>query len=90
MSTALSAIPSGSSGALQAELQRAQLKLSDCVGCASAKTPSGQKQIAMLRAEVQGIEQRLEKVDQAEGARTASTPAAPALSPLGNFLDVYA
>lgn len=90
MSTALSAIASGSSGALQAELQKAQRELSACVNCDSAKTSSGQTQIATLRAELQSIEQRMEKTSRAEAAETASTPAPAALSPLGNFLDVYA
>lgn len=90
MSTALSAIASGSSGALQAELQKAQRELSACVNCDSAKTSSGQTHIATLRAEVQGIQQRMEKTSQAEAPQTATTPATPALSPLGNFLDLYA
>ncbi len=90
MSTALSAIASGSSGALQAELQKAQRELSACVNCESAKTSSAQTHIATLRAEVQGIEQRMKNPSPAEAPQGVATPVTPALSPLGNFLDVYA
>lgn len=85
MTSALSAV-AGSTGALQAELQKAQRELSNCVNCDSAKTSSGQANIVKLRAEVQGIEQRIEKTRQAQ---SDATPAAN-LSPLGNFLDLYA
>ena len=89
MTSALSAV-SGSTGALQAELQKAQRELSNCVNCDSAKTSSGQANIVKLRAEVQGIEQRIEKSHQAEGAAAPSAAQAAGPSSLGNFLDVYA
>jgi peptidoglycan hydrolase CwlO-like protein len=98
MSSALSAV-AGSSSALQAELQKAQRELSACVNCDSAKTSSGQTQIATLRSEVQGIKQRIEKtnaVPDADAAAAAAASAAAsaqppgALSPVGNFLNVYA
>lgn len=83
MSAPLSAV-TASSGALQAELQKARHELSNCVNCDSAKTSAGQAKIATLQAQVQGIEQRIDKAEQAHGG------AARRLSPLGNRLDVYA
>ena len=89
MAAALAPITAASSGALQFELQKARHELSNCVNCDSAKTSSGQTQIATLQAEVRGIEQRIEKVGQAH-AGNGATAAAGAPSPLGNFIDVYA
>lgn len=92
MTSAIAPISAVPSGALQAELQKAQHELSNCVNCDSAKTTSGQAKIATLAAQVQGIEQRIEKARQAPAgdAAAAAPAAANALSPLGNFVDVYA
>lgn len=93
MTTALSSVSAASPGALQAELQKAQHELSNCVNCDSAKTSSGQAKIATLQAQVQGIEQRIEKAKQADPpaqAAAAAATVAPPLSSLGNFLDIYA
>ncbi|MBW8845119.1 MAG: hypothetical protein JF607_09125 [Burkholderiales bacterium] len=82
----------GSTGPLQAQLQKCQTELSSWVNCDSAKTSSGQARIAALQAQVQAIEQRLARVREAAqpAAPTPAAAPAPGSGPLGNILDVYA
>ncbi|MDM5181088.1 hypothetical protein PO883_28290 [Massilia sp. DJPM01] len=87
---------------LQAQLQRYQQQLSDCVNCASADTPQGKSDIQAIAARITQVRQR---IDQESGsaatpaAATASAPSAtaatvtagaPSATSSGNIIDVYA
>lgn len=60
-----------SAASLQAQLQRFQQQLSDCVNCASAKTPQGKAAIQALSAKVSLVEQKI-------GAQQNTGPGGPA------------
>jgi len=74
--------PGGASGgpsaaSLQAQLQRFQQQLSDCVNCASAKTPEGKTAIREAAAKVSQVTQQLDALQNAghrqAGAATDGT-----------------
>lgn len=94
------AVTSGgpSAASLQAQLQRYQQQLSDCVNCASAKTPEGKKAIQELAAKVSQVTQKLGALQNsaatnataagskvAEGAAKAGRHGQP-----GGTIDVFA
>lgn len=68
---------------LRAQLQRLQQQLSDCVNCASAKTPEGKTVIQALTAKVSQVEQRISaRLDaQATGRPAPADQTAPAPAP---------
>jgi hypothetical protein len=84
-----------STASLQAQLQRYQKQLSECVHCASAKTPQGKSDIQAISARISQIEQR---IAQAENARTSplgaiqqtTAPAASTSSRFGSSINVFA
>jgi hypothetical protein len=59
--------------ALQAQLQRFQQQLSDCVNCASADTAQGKSDIQAIAARITELRQRIAQVDGA--VRPAGAPA---------------
>ncbi|MGM9481470.1 hypothetical protein ACS5PN_09795 [Roseateles sp. NT4] len=72
------------------ELAVLRKQLADCVNCESAKTQSGQTQIAQLSARVAAVKEQLQNTG-ASATPPASPPASPpSLSTPGNLLDVYA
>lgn len=78
---------------LQSQLERNQKQLSDCVNCASAKTPQGKADIQAISARISQIEQRIAQAQERKGVGSDSAPAAatpPAVSSRGNLIDVYA
>lgn len=87
------ATPSATS--LQAQLERFQKQLSDCVNCASAKTPQGKADIEAISARISQIEQRIAQTQQHRGSADANSqggsatppPSAPAHAGL---IDVFA
>lgn len=55
--------------ALLAQLQRLQQQLSDCVNCASAKTPAGKADADALRGRISQVEARIAHSDQVSERR---------------------
>jgi len=86
-----------SAASLQAQLQRYQQQLSDCVNCASAKTPQGKADIQAISARISEVKQSIAQTDQApanpaDAVAPASTPASPPFqfSGVGNVINVFA
>jgi hypothetical protein len=67
---------------LDAQKERVQKQLADCVNCSSASTPEGKAKIEKLSAQLSAVDARLQ---EAVDARPAS-----AHVNLGNRVDVYA
>lgn len=57
--------------ALLAQLQRLQQQLSDCVNCASGKTPEGKAAADAIRGKISQVEQRIAQSDQVDERRQA-------------------
>ena len=55
--------------ALLAQLQRLQQQLSDCVNCATGKTPEGKAAADAIRARISLVEQRISHSDQVSERR---------------------
>ena len=62
-------LPSTSTGGMRAELARYEKALSDCVNCASAKTPEGQQEIQRLTSEISRLKARIEDATKGTGAQ---------------------
>lgn len=79
---------------LRARLDRYQKQLSDCVNCASAKTPKGKADIAAISARIDEVKRAIAQT--AKGPYSAALPgavqAAPAPTPssLGSLIDTFA
>ncbi|NIA56282.1 hypothetical protein HAV22_21875 [Massilia sp. TW-1] len=84
-----------SSVGLRAKLDRYEKQLSDCVNCASAKTPEGKADIAAISAKIDEVKRTIAGTSNGEG-RAASrnedqaVAVASSMSPLGNCIDTYA
>jgi len=77
--TSAAAQVGATSGGVEAQIARYKKELSDCVNCASAKTPQGQAAIQAASAKVSIAEASLEKIatDKSAGQRPdANTQAA--------------
>ena len=72
---------------LQAQLQRYEQQLSECVNCASAKTPKGKADIDAISARIGQVKARMA---QADDVQPAPTPQPRAPQGLGGRIDVYA
>ena len=88
-----------SATSLQAQLERYQKQLSDCVNCASAKTPQGKSDIQAISARISQIEQRIAQTQnstdnrsdqQAAPVQSAPTAAPASISGTGGLIDVFA
>lgn len=55
--------------ALLAQLQRLQQQLSECVNCASGKTPEGRAQADAIRGRISQLENRIAQSDQVSERR---------------------
>lgn len=98
--TAATASTSYGSGApsatsLQAQLERFQQQLSDCVNCASAKTPQGKSDIQAISARISQIQQRIAQTQNRPDNQTAPIQGTPATAPAsitgtGSLIDVFA
>jgi cob(I)alamin adenosyltransferase len=55
--------------ALQAQLQRLQQQLSDCVNCADAKSPQNKATADALRSKISQLESRIQQSDQVSERR---------------------
>ena len=72
---------------LQAQLQRYEQQLSECVNCASAKTPEGKADIDTISARIGQVKARMA---QADDAQQPPKPQPRAQEGLGGRIDVYA
>ncbi|WP_426110345.1 hypothetical protein [Massilia sp. PWRC2] len=80
-----------SPASLQAQLQRYEHQLSDCVNCASAKTPQGKADIDTISARISQVQQRLAQLDgNSEAPAAPTTGASGAGARHGGFIDVFA
>ena len=77
-----------SSVSLQAQLQRYQKQLSDCVNCASAKTWQGKADIQAISERISQIKQAIEQTEKPSAAPSA--PSAPSPQTIRGLIDVYA
>jgi hypothetical protein len=78
---------------LQAQLQRYEQQLSECINCASAKTPEGKADIEVISARIEQVKGRMTQADEApkvsEATNVAHLPVANSTG-LGGRIDVYA
>jgi hypothetical protein len=83
-SSSASAYPGGSPAfaSLQAQLQRFEQQLSECINCASAETPRGKADIEAISARIGQLKGRIAQADAPAPAR--------AVAGLGGTIDVYA
>ena len=72
---------------LQAQLQRYEQQLSECLNCASAKTPEGKADIDAISARIGQVKARMA---QADDTQQAAMPQHRARQGLGGRIDVYA
>jgi outer membrane murein-binding lipoprotein Lpp len=88
-----------SATSLQAQLERFQKQLSDCVNCASAKTPQGKSDIQAISARISQIEQRIAQAQnrpdnqaapQSTSQATAPAAASSPTTGYGSLIDVFA
>lgn len=75
VSATVSATSGGSLGTagLEAQIARYEKQLSDCVNCASAKTPEGKKAIAEISNKINAARAR---IDEMQATKQVSQPAA--------------
>ncbi|MYM21947.1 hypothetical protein GTP46_04710 [Duganella sp. FT135W] len=74
-----------SSVSLQAQLQRYQKQLSDCVNCASAKTSQGKADIEAISERISQIKRAIEQTEKPSAA-----PGTPNPQTTHGLIDVYA
>ena len=81
-----------SPASLQAQLQRFQQQLSDCVNCASAKTAKGKSDIQAIAARISQVRQNIAEADRNQPASPAqaASPAASGNVLQGGTIDVFA
>ena len=84
-----------SSVGLRAKLDRYEKQLSDCVNCASAKTPEGKADIAAISAKIDEVKRTIAGTSNDEGRAAPGNDDQPAVvasstSPLGSRIDTYA
>ncbi|MDQ1831184.1 hypothetical protein [Massilia scottii] len=75
---------------LQAQLQRYQQQLSDCVNCASADTAQGKSDIQAIAARITQVQQRIAQESGAAATPATATASALSATPASNIIDVYA
>ena len=69
---------------LEAQLQRYQKELSDCVNCDSANTAAGKETIQAISAKISGVRARLEEIAV---SKTDQSPLSPsAIGAAGNVV----
>jgi hypothetical protein len=89
----------GSSGALEAQLNRYQIQLADWCNCPSGKTPEGKAKIQQIQAKADAVQAQLDRIEAAKTRQPSTSnpviapPAAQSATlptSLGGFLDVFA
>lgn len=63
---------SGSTAALQGEIQRDQLDLNDWVTCVSATTPKGKAEIQKISGEIGSAKQQIARIEASKPASTTA------------------
>ena len=79
-----------SAASLQAQLQRYQQQLSDCVNCASAKTPQGKADIEAISARISEVKHSITQAEQGADAAPGSAQQQFQFSGTGTVIDVFA
>lgn len=84
-----------SSVGLRAKLDRYEKQLSDCVNCASAKTPEGKADIVAISAKIDEVKRTIAGTSNDAGSaapanENQAVAVASSMSPLGNRIDTYA
>jgi hypothetical protein len=83
-----------SPASLQAQLQRYQHQLSDCVNCSSAKTPQGKSDIQAISAKIGEVQRRIANPDDGQATQASkvkpSQQSTAASGLQGNTINVYA
>ncbi len=82
-----SVAPSGR--ALDADLARCEVQLSDWTHCVSAKTPRGKEKIAEIGARVDAIKAKMKAAEQ-PAPKQVDAPAPAGVGLLGHALNVFA
>ncbi|MEB0136213.1 hypothetical protein QN362_12800 [Actimicrobium sp. CCC2.4] len=76
---------------LEYQLSRYQKQLSECVNCASAKTPQGKADIEAISGKISSLRLRIDEVASGSAARQpASANAAAAPAGVSGKIDVFA
>ncbi|MET3129960.1 hypothetical protein AAKU55_000201 [Oxalobacteraceae bacterium GrIS 1.11] len=76
--SASSANAGAAAASLEAQLDRYQKQLSDCVNCDSAKTPEGKQQIAAIAGKISVLKERIDQSPEVKaGAQAAQLGARP-------------
>lgn len=78
---------------LQAQLQRFQQQLSDCVNCASASTPQGKADIAAIAARISQVQKNIAAIDNDAGRNGSQNATVASLGggvTRAGSIDVYA
>jgi len=75
---------------LQAQLQRYEQQLSECVNCATAKTPKGKANIDSINAHIGQVKANMAQAGAVQRAAAIERTGAPAPDGLGARIDVYA
>lgn len=82
---------SGSTTALQGQVQRAQLDLNDWVTCVSAKTPKGQAEIQKYSGEISSAKEQIARIQASKGSAPSPPQSdAAATGNSGHLIDVWA
>ncbi|EGF31446.1 hypothetical protein IMCC9480_3939 [Oxalobacteraceae bacterium IMCC9480] len=83
--------PANAAG-LQYQLSRYQKQLSECVNCASAKTPQGKADIEAISGKISSLRLRIDEVASGSVVRPPESANAAATAPagVGGKIDVFA
>jgi hypothetical protein len=69
---------SGSTAALQGQIQRDQLDLNDWVTCVSANTPKGKAEIQKISGEISSAQERIARIEASEPGTSTTAPGSTA------------
>jgi hypothetical protein len=81
---------SGSTAALQGQIQRDQLDLNDWVTCVSAKTPKGHAEIQKISGEISSAKDQIARIQATDPNLPATAPSSPDASVHGGRVDAWA
>lgn len=82
----------GKAAGLEYQLSRYQKQLSECVNCASAKTPQGKADIEAISGKISSLRLRIDEVVSGITTRPPESASAAAAAPpgVGGKIDVFA
>jgi hypothetical protein len=85
---------SGSTAALQGQIQRAKLDLNDWVTCVSASTPKGKAEIQKFSGEISSAQEQITKIEATKDrssvpSATSIPPGASGVGSPGRLIDMW-